>query len=263
VTRVDLQRVFRLALVSGALLCASCVGGPSSTELAERNGKIELARQFVEASQHAKAVSILQELSRFYPNEAGVHYLYGLALMGLQDVRSAHDRFARAVELDKTLDDARLSLGYTKIVLKKYEEARRELSLILERGDYPYMERVHVNLGLIDLQLKRCDLALRSFDSAIEIDPTLATAYFNKGKCLVHLRKSQAALEAFDKAVKFCPGCSEPRLELAKTLVRLGRTKEASAALNEVLSKQNEGSTHSRARALMESMGQKNNSKPR
>ncbi len=238
-----------------SLLSLSCLSLQSSREEAEKNGKIELARQFIEGNETSKAVAILQDLSRSFPENADIQFLYGLALLSMKDLVSAHDRFSRSIKLNSRLDDARLSLGYVKIVLGRYEEAQNELEHILKRGSYPFMERVHVNLGLAAMQMGQCAKALPSFEAAIEMDPTLSTAYFNQGKCLLKLGKSKAALESLDKAVRFCPGCSEPQIEWARAQLKLGRRKEAAAVLRDVLSRQDAPETHSRARALLESMG--------
>lgn len=257
----------QLAILASLLLLWACQTGVQSKALAERNGAIEMARQLVEAAENDKAVTLLQDLSRVYPDEPEVHYLYGLALLGLKNAKAAHDRFERVVKLNDEMDDARLSLAYTKIVLQRYEQARRELTVILDRGEYAFMERVHVNLGLIDLQLGNCEKALSAFQAALDVDPTLSSAYFNQGKCLLKLRRPKSAAEAFDKAVRFCPGCAEPRLEWARALLSLGRRKEAVAALHELLSQKDAyadnggdgGSARARARALLQTLNQNTN----
>lgn len=245
-------------LVCG-LAASACQSSEKANETAEKKGKIELARQFVEGSDNDKAVAILQDLVRAYPNDAEIHYLYGLALLGMRNIQAAHDRFEKVVSLNGDMDDARLSLAYAKIALRRNEGARAELRKILDRGEYMFMERVYVNLGLVDMQQGRCEQALANFQSAVDLDPTLATAYFNQGKCLLKLRRSKPALEALDKAVRFCPGCAEPRLEWARALVSLGRGKEAAAALQELLTREDAEGTHARARALLRSMGQTKN----
>ena len=47
--------------------------------------------------------------------------------------------------------------------------------------------------------------AMKLFDKAIELDPTYAEAWNNKGVSLFHLGKYEEALEAFDKAIGINP----------------------------------------------------------
>lgn len=243
-----------LFFVIGSALLTGCKSTGNEQENADRNGKIELARQYVNAGQHNKAVNILQDLSKRYPNYAEIYYVYGLALLGTGDTPSARIRFEKALDLDDEYDDARLSLAYTNIVLKRYSQAREQLLLILKRDTYYFLERVHVNLGLIELERGNCEKALPEFEAAIEIDPTLVTAYFNKGKCLVKLGKLRQAAENLEKASSFCPGCGEPQLELARAQIRLGLRKEATATLKDIILRSENGESKTRARALLENI---------
>jgi tetratricopeptide (TPR) repeat protein len=247
-----------LLIASLCFFCVNCVSSATEKKNAEKSGKLELSRQFVESGQMEKAVSVLQELSRQHPEDSGVHYLYGLALLGLKDIGAAKFRFEKAVSLDKDNDDARLSFGYTLIVLKEYKRAKGVLSEIVDRNTYSYMERAFVNLGLNELEQENCTEALGYFERAINLDPTLVTAYFNKGKCLVKLGKIRQAFEAFEKAVGFCPGCGEPQLEFARVQFQLGMRKEAISNLQELLKSAESGETRRRARELLSKMNRKN-----
>lgn len=240
------------------LSLSGCVSAETEKLSAEKNGKIELARQFVESGQMDKAVSLLQELSRQFPDDSNVHYLYGLALLGSKDLGSAKFRFQKAVGLDEENEDARLSLAFTLIALKEYKPAKTQLEAILEKKSYAYMERVYVNLGLIELEQQNCTKALDYFEQAISFDPTLATAYFNKGKCLVKLGKIRQAFEAYEKAVGFCPGCGEPQLEFARVQYQLGMKKEAISNLQELIRSAESSDTRRRARELLTKLNRKN-----
>ncbi len=221
---------------------------------ADFSGKMELARQFVDSNQMTKAISVLQPLSKSHPESENVHYLYGLALMGMGNVRSSLHRFERSLEINDEFDDARLSLSYALIAVKKYSEAKEHLEFILDRDTYLHMERVHVNLGLNEMEQKRCKKALPHFERALQLDPTLVSAYFNKGKCLAKLGKLRSSYAAYLKASDFCPGCGAPQIELAKVQFRLGNHKEAIAGLAEVIRSARDGAMKKRAMALKSRM---------
>lgn len=242
------------------LMVPFVTGGCQSTadEAAQRSraGELAMARQLVGTNQLTKAVSFLSGMVKARPTDAEVHYLLGLALLGLHDVKASRLRFEKAVNLDPDLDDARLSLSYTEIASKNFSEAEKQLQTILSRGKYAYMEKVHVNLGLNDMERNRCSRALKHFEKAIELDPMMVSAYFNKGKCLAKIGKLRKASQAFEKAADFCPGCGEPQIELAKTRFRIGKHDEALDALEKLAHESPDEPTRRRALLLRKRMEQ-------
>jgi len=49
------------------------------------------------------------------------------------------------------------------------------------------------------------DEAIKTLDKAIEINPRLAEAWYNKGNALLSLGKYEEAIKAFDKAIEINP----------------------------------------------------------
>ena len=75
--------------------------------------------------------------------------------------------------------------------------------------------------------------AIRFFDQAIEIDPSLAAAWHDRGVCLRELGKDEDALKSIDKAVDLEPENEEflfTRAELLKRIGILQGQKKAIAA---------------------------------
>ena len=69
---IGMERCFALCIAlcfaPFLALTVGCRSTATEQSNADRNGKIELARQFVDTGQHTKAVNILQELSKRYPD---------------------------------------------------------------------------------------------------------------------------------------------------------------------------------------------------
>lgn len=245
-----------LNLITSTLVMMGCQSTADDAAQRSRAGELAMARQLVATNQLTKAVSFLSGMVKARPMDAEVHYLLGLALLGLQDVKASRLRFEKAVTLDPDLDDARLSLSYTEIASKNFSAAENQLQAILSRGKYAYMEKVHVNLGLNDMEQNRCPRALKHFEKAIELDPMMVSAYFNKGKCLAKVGKLREASQAFEKAADFCPGCGEPQIELAKTRFRIGKHDEALDALEKLAHESPDEPTRKRALLLRKRMEQ-------
>jgi Flp pilus assembly protein TadD len=251
--RSVLRAIFLPFLLLASLGCQSTSDGSAART---RAGELAMARQLVGTHQLTKAVAFLTGMIKSRPDDAEVHYLLGLSLLGLYDVKAARLRFRKAVTLDPDLEDARLSLSYTEIVLKNFADAENQLQHILSRGKYAFMEKVHVNLGLNDMEQNRCARALDHFERALELDPMMVSAYFNKGKCLAKVGKLADAAQAFEKATDFCPGCGEPQIELAKTRFRIGKYEEALDALGKLATESPDEPTRKRALLLRKRMEQ-------
>lgn len=69
--------------------------------------------------------------------------------------------------------------------------------------------------------------ALAILENIINIDPTVAEIYVNRGKALHHLGQYRAALSSFDRALKLKPTFAQAYSGKAGSLRMLKRLKEA------------------------------------
>lgn len=72
--------------------------------------------------------------------------------------------------------------------------------------------------------------ALKTFEVAIEIEPTFRTPWWGKGQVLYDLGRYEDALKALDKAIQLDPEFFAAWNDKGNVLIMLGRTKEADAA---------------------------------
>jgi tetratricopeptide (TPR) repeat protein len=71
--------------------------------------------------------------------------------------------------------------------------------------------------------------AIDDFNRALELDPKIAQAYFNRGLVWVYLGEDARAQKDFDECLRLKPDLRaqlESRLELAKHLRRIGQPPE-------------------------------------
>jgi tetratricopeptide (TPR) repeat protein len=98
---------------------------------------------------------------------------------------------------------------------------------------YPYW------LGRLDYDAQHYSEAIRHFQQAITLNPTMARAYDNLGLCYFSQNENELALKNFDKAIELDRNAQHlspwPHVNRAATLQFLGRTKEAEADLREAL----------------------------
>jgi Tfp pilus assembly protein PilF len=241
---------FYLIVHLSVLLSACATTAPDTPQSRNRAASLELARQLVDQGEYQRAIQFLLPRSRSEDAFAEVHTLLGLSFLGINNPQAAARSFSSALQVDDNDDDARLNLGYTLIVMGKYQESRAVLNEIVSRKKYALMEKVHLNLGLSFLQEKNCIKAVPYFQSALDIDPTYAAPYFNLGKCQASSGRLADAKGSFQRAVDFCPNCLDPQLELASVLARLGEKRNAKLAVESILKAEPNGLLKKRAMSL-------------
>jgi Tfp pilus assembly protein PilF len=229
------QGSLRSTLLALALLLTGACQSTSTKEEGTLGAELEIARQFLSIGEYKRAVISLQELRRTYPKNSTVSSMLGNAYMGIGDFDAAADAFKTSLEHNAKNQDIRLNYAYSLIVLKRYDEARANLDEIPEFGYYPYMERVHLNYGLSYLEEKRCDLAQQKFSDSLRLDPTFATAHFNRGKCYMLQKQYTQAITSFKKASDFCPTCLPPQMEAARAYYLSGKKALAVEKLERLL----------------------------
>jgi tetratricopeptide (TPR) repeat protein len=244
-----LKEMFIKVAIPAALLLAS--GCASTTQDSPPSGELEIARQFNETGQYRKAVASLQELRRRHPKSAIIESNLGFAYMGLNDFAAASLAYERALQYEPKNHNIRINYSYALIVQKRYSDARKNLEVIEIDGNFPYMEKVLVNMGLSYMEEKRCDLAHAKFDAAILLDPILTSAHFNNGRCFIMERKYPEAIKSFQLAIDACQGCIDPTLELASAYFKSGQSKIAREKLNAILANKPDPETESRIKKLL------------
>ncbi len=81
-------------------------------------------------------------------------------------------------------------------------------------------------------QLSSCETAIMCYDKVIDLDPSYAPPWVNKGFCLKSLGKYDEALNAFDEATKLNPLMSGVWYEKGNILLEKGDNEGAMKAYN-------------------------------
>jgi tetratricopeptide (TPR) repeat protein len=89
----------------------------------------------------------------------------------------------------------------------------------------------HNERGLDYFSRGKLDQAVKEYDEAIRLYPTLAPAHNNRGSALFALSRFDAAAASFNKAIELEPNYGQARFNLALALIKLGREREANDAL--------------------------------
>ena len=82
--------------------------------------------------------------------------------------------------------------------LGRYDEA---IITYEKLNSYEEDARNYLKIGVCYYDKKKLEEAIKNYDKALELNPNLTEAIFNKGICLCNLDKKNEAIEIFNKAI--------------------------------------------------------------
>lgn len=138
----------------------------------------------------------------------------GIALSDTAKYKEALNDLRRGIEIDPELVVAYLNRGSVYRKLVDYELAQADFNTAIRlqerqqeknRDTYKASPVPYNSLGELNLELKKYNDAIKSFDSAIAIDPRYAEAYNNRGLARHALGQSQSGRSDLDEAIRLDP----------------------------------------------------------
>jgi tetratricopeptide (TPR) repeat protein len=135
--------------------------------------------------------------------------------------------------LDPTNSQAYYNLAMAQLELQKPNAARDALDKAIAAS--PETAAFYEKLGYVKARLDPPDYdgAMQAFERAIELEPTLFRAYFQRARILEEQQKYQQALEEYTRGIQAGPRYVEAYAELGRLYADLGYTSEAAQTLSE------------------------------
>jgi Tfp pilus assembly protein PilF len=99
----------------------------------------------------------------------------------------------------------------------------------------PTLASAYSNRGVVLRELRELEAALASYDRAIGIDPTLASAHANRADVLIALQRHAEGLVSCERAIALDARRADAHLNRGCALRALGRPEEALAAFERVI----------------------------
>jgi tetratricopeptide (TPR) repeat protein len=182
-------RLAAMTLVA-AVLGQACGGGGAGKERPahpledEPAFKVRMAQSLMKAGRTAEAMAELDEAIAMHPDNAPLRLHYGQMAFRAGRFADAEAAFRKALELDPYLTDARNYLGAVLQELGRYADAEEQYERALEDLAYPTPELLHLNLGLLYLDMRRAQEGIDALRRAVEIDPKLYKAHYELASAL-------------------------------------------------------------------------------
>jgi Tfp pilus assembly protein PilF len=154
----------------------------------------DLGSQYLRLFQWDKAVETFETLLKLKPNDAAAHRDLGIALYNqsvalltdkkteesIQKVGQAETQLRAAISLNSPGPSAHYYLGLSRIKLRKYDEAQKELELAIQNGG-ENLAQAHRYLGGLYQSAHRNKDAADELEKYLKLDPKAADADRIKG----------------------------------------------------------------------------------
>ena len=187
-----------------------------------RSAHRNLTRALTEAGRFEEALAAARIAVKKRPDAARSYTLLANALLNLKRLDEAEENFGRALELDPSRENElqfSVLLGQMSWKLDRLEAAEKHLRRALELD--PRHREALKHLAGSYFKQKRYKETLGLYRTLLEVDPDDANTYFNIGASLYYLGQSEAALRNFERALSLDPTLEQARTgleELRKTV---------------------------------------------
>ncbi len=195
------------------------------------NGRAQI---FVERGQYAEALQLQRRAHQGDPEHAQTTMMLARTLHYLGEPREALNVLEQLPEEHREAGMFYLIRANIYIALRKFESAEADM----ERGQQnetanPFS--LAYNAGVLALQQRRWDGAIRSFTQALEINRHSGQAYLQRGEAYRMASDVTAALADFERARRYMPRHAQPVFMMAATFQQMGRPERAMALYTEAL----------------------------
>ncbi|MDJ0625664.1 MAG: tetratricopeptide repeat protein [Candidatus Caenarcaniphilales bacterium] len=151
-----------------------------------------LGNVFFEQGEREQAYEAYKKSTELKPNFALAFNGLGNSLLDDKKYNQAIENYKHAIQLDPNYKEAIYNLCTSYIYSAKYLEA---VNACQRAANTTNDSRAWNNLGNAYFRTKQFDLALRAYNTALELDPELPEAHFNIAAIsLVHTKNKEEAL---------------------------------------------------------------------
>jgi tetratricopeptide (TPR) repeat protein len=168
------------------------------SEVKNKFAYINAAYCHYQLNNYDKALSFYQQYASRNPNDVEAYLNIGNLFGYLGQSDSAIKYYSKVLELDSTNYNALYNRSVEYLIQKKVKLAGSDLELLSKY--YPNDINVLIDLAKVRKQEKRYFAAINELTKAIEIDSTVAEAFFLRGRCFKELGRRFSACLDFIKA---------------------------------------------------------------
>jgi tetratricopeptide (TPR) repeat protein len=179
---------------------------------------------FIE-EKYPKTVEVLQPFSKNPPDDPGLLFAWGTALVRTRQSEAAADIFRRLLLQNANNASVHFLLGQAYAQQEDYANASSELKSALQLD--PHLPEAHYYAGLVYLHQSQFEAAAGEFRSELELRPEDLTATYHLGYALLLQGQLPQAVTVLQKVVEVKPDYEPAQFELGRALLQQGDASEA------------------------------------
>ena len=172
----------------------------------------ELSVLLADSGFNEEALSNLQYLTKYFPEDADIFYNIGILFEKLKDFKKAKKSYKKAIELNPQ-DDYHYNLGEVLVSLEEWDDAIEAFSSVIKNDSKD--GNCYFNLGLCFLNKDEVNRAVDNFQKAVELNPNDIFAYFHLGNLYQKSGLTKFAIENYKKVLEISPDYSWAYYNLA------------------------------------------------
>ena len=200
------RQVAMVMIVSSLLSLAGCAGKDvTGTDRLQARSAFEGATRAVNEGKLAQAMTLLQQATTLDPDVAMYHNVLGIVYLQVARPDLAQAEFTRATELDRDFAEAHLNLGTALAEQRQWTAAVASYERAIKSPRLISPDVAYQNLGLALYHLNRYPEAENALRFAINLDPTMAPAYYHLGLVLAAGNRKDEARQAFERTRELAP----------------------------------------------------------
>jgi len=187
--------------------------------------RLALAHSCLWTKQYQCVLDVYHEIVTLNAESAEADMLAGEALDEMKDKSGATEQFRAAVKADPKMPDVHFGLGYLLWGFLKFDEAAREFQAELDNN--PAHAQALTYLADCDIQLGHPENASQLLEKAIQIDPKIELAHLDLGVLEIEAKRKDDALRELKAAERLNPTDQNVHWRLARFYKAAGRNEEA------------------------------------
>jgi type IV pilus assembly protein PilF len=195
-----LRLLLATSLLLGISACVTETTGGFNVEVSREKALqdyLALARGYLEQGDLNSAKRHLNNAIDLDRNNAEVHGIWGLVYAREGETTLADNSFQRSLRINSRNSQTRNNYAAFLFANNRYQDAYRQLQIVVDDTGYPARSQAFENLGFAALQLGRMEDAERAFSRAIQLNANQARSSLELASLNLAKQNNQQAAEFY------------------------------------------------------------------
>lgn len=228
---IDIGRVRRVTVVTGAILCAVALAGCRTISEKDKQSSDIHYDLGVQQQQGGRMQDAYEEFTRsleLNPKNPQAHHAMGLLLHhAFSRLDEAERHLMRALELEPTFTEAKVNLGNLHLQKGAYDKAAKLYEEALGDMRYRTPEFAQGNLGWAEYKRGNVARGIDHIKAAVTLNPDFCLGYRNLGQIYEEQEKTEDACTQYRRYTEKCPEVADAHFRSGMCLAKLGQAQEA------------------------------------